>query len=209
MKVHTMSLGMLETNCYIVENDRAVLVIDPGAEPERVINQIRAINKPVTAILLTHTHFDHIGAVDELCRQFDVPLYAADKEKYWLTNSEFNGSQKYSAYGMPEIIVRQIPKVLVKGSRTIGTFQFDVYETPGHSPGSLSFVFDDFAVVGDTLFKEGIGRTDLKEGNLQSLMHSITEVLFRLDEQMIIYPGHGPKTTIGYEMNHNPFINGY
>jgi len=204
-----MSLGMLETNCYIVENDRAVLVIDPGAEPERVINQIRAINKPVTAILLTHTHFDHIGAVDELCRQFDVPLYAADKEKYWLTNSEFNGSQKYSAYGMPEIIVRQIPKVLVKGSRTIGTFQFDVYETPGHSPGSLSFVFDDFAVVGDTLFKEGIGRTDLKEGNLQSLMHSITEVLFRLDEQMIIYPGHGPKTTIGYEMNHNPFINGY
>lgn len=209
MKVHTMSLGILETNCYIVENDRAVLVIDPGAEPERVINQIRAINKPVTAILLTHTHFDHIGAVDELCRQFDVPLYAADKEKYWLTNSEFNGSQKYSAYGMPEIIVRQIPKVLVKGSRTIGTFQFDVYETPGHSPGSLSFVFDDFAVVGDTLFKEGIGRTDLKEGNLQSLMHSITEVLFRLDEQMIIYPGHGPKTTIGYEMNHNPFINGY
>lgn len=209
MKVHTMSLGMLETNCYIVENDRAVLVIDPGAEPERVINQIRAINKPVTAILLTHTHFDHIGAVDELCRQFDVPLYAADKEKYWLTNSEFNGSQKYSAYGMPEIIVRQIPKVLVKGSRTIGTFQFDVYETPGHSPGSLSFVFDDFAVVGDTLFKEGIGRTDLKEGNLQSLIHSITEVLFRLDEQMIIYPGHGPKTTIGYEMNHNPFINGY
>ncbi len=209
MKVHTMSLGMLETNCYIVENDRAVLVIDPGAEPERVIDQIRAINKPVTAILLTHTHFDHIGAVDELCRQFDVPLYAADKEKYWLTNSEFNGSQKYSAYGMPEIIVRQIPKVLVKGSRTIGTFQFDVYETPGHSPGSLSFVFDDFAVVGDTLFKEGIGRTDLKEGNLQSLMHSITEVLFRLDEQMIIYPGHGPKTTIGYEMNHNPFINGY
>jgi len=204
-----MSLGMLETNCYIVENDRAVLVIDPGAEPERVIDQIRAINKPVTAILLTHTHFDHIGAVDELCRQFDVPLYAADKEKYWLTNSEFNGSQKYSAYGMPEIIVRQIPKVLVKGSRTIGTFQFDVYETPGHSPGSLSFVFDDFAVVGDTLFKEGIGRTDLKEGNLQSLMHSITEVLFRLDEQMIIYPGHGPKTTIGYEMNHNPFINGY
>ena len=194
MKVHTMSLGMLETNCYIVENDRAVLVIDPGAEPERVIDQIRAINKPVTAILLTHTHFDHIGAVDELCRQFDVPLYAADKEKYWLTNSEFNGSQKYSAYGMPEIIVRQIPKVLVKGSRTIGTFQFDVYETPGHSPGSLSFVFDDFAVVGDTLFKEGIGRTDLKEGNLQSLMHSITEVLFRLDEQMIIYPGHGPKT---------------
>ena len=164
MKVHTMSLGMLETNCYIVENDRAVLVIDPGAEPERVIDQIRAINKPVTAILLTHTHFDHIGAVDELCRQFDVPLYAADKEKYWLTNSEFNGSQKYSAYGMPEIIVRQIPKVLVKGSRTIGTFQFDVYETPGHSPGSLSFVFDDFAVVGDTLFKEGIGRTDLKEG---------------------------------------------
>lgn len=209
MKVHTMSLGILETNCYIVENDRAVLVIDPGAEPERVIDQIRAINKPVTAILLTHTHFDHIGAVDELCRQFDVPLYAADKEKYWLTNSEFNGSQKYSAYGMPEIIVRQIPKVLVKGSRTIGTFQFDVYETPGHSPGSLSFVFDDFAVVGDTLFKEGIGRTDLKEGNLQSLMHSITEVLFQLDEQMTIYPGHGPKTTIGYEMNHNPFINGY
>ncbi|KAA1040107.1 MBL fold metallo-hydrolase [Macrococcus equipercicus] len=209
MKLHAMSLGMLETNCYIVENDEEVLVIDPGAEAEKIINQLVAVNKPVAGILLTHTHFDHIGAVDDLCRKFDVPVYVSDKEKYWLSNSAFNGSQKFSRYGIPEIVIRQEPKIIAKGQRHVKSFDFQVMETPGHSPGSLTYVFDDFAVVGDTLFNEGIGRTDLKDGNLQSLMHSITEVLFSLDEATVIYPGHGPKTTIGHEMDHNPYVNGY
>ncbi|TDM13143.1 MBL fold metallo-hydrolase [Macrococcus lamae] len=209
MKLYTLSLGMLETNCYLIESETEVLIIDPGAEPEKIINQIMVINKPVAAVLLTHAHFDHIGAVDEICNKYNAPLYIAEKEKYWLTDAELNGSGKFLSYGLPETIVKQHPKVIAKGHRTIKSFSFEVLETPGHSPGSLSFIFEDFAIVGDTLFKEGIGRTDLKDGNLQSLMHSITEVLFSLDEEMTVYPGHGPKTTIGYEMDHNPYINGY
>ncbi|ULG71095.1 MBL fold metallo-hydrolase [Macrococcus brunensis] len=205
MKVHALSLGPVQTNCYIIENEETLLVIDPGAEFEKINSLIQNLNKQVEAVLLTHTHFDHIGAVEDLVDAFQVKVYVAEEEKYWLSDPESNGSEKFKSYGLEEIVVRVKPEILRPGQKTLGSFKFDVMHTPGHSPGSLTFVFEDFAVVGDTLFKEGIGRTDLKEGNLQTLMNSIDE-LMSLPEDTVIYPGHGPKTTLAYESDHNPFL---
>ncbi|TDM04344.1 MBL fold metallo-hydrolase [Macrococcus carouselicus] len=205
MKVHTLSLGPIQTNCYIIENEEAVLIIDPGAEVEKIQSLIQKLDKPLEAILLTHAHFDHIGAVDDLVTLTDKKVYMGDEEKYWLSDPSSNGSEKFKSYGLEEILIRTKPVVIRPGSKKIGSFQFTVIHTPGHSPGSLSFVFNDFAIVGDTLFKEGIGRTDLKEGNMQTLMNSI-EQLLELGDDMLIYPGHGPKTTIEYERENNPYL---
>lgn len=209
MKVHVMSLGAIETNCYIIENDMSVIIIDPGAEGERVTRKVDELNKRVEAVLLTHSHFDHIGAVDIVCDTYDVDVYVGQEEKYWLSDPVSNGSEKFKAYHLPEVIVTRQPKVLSPGEKTLGNFHFNAVKTPGHSPGSLTFIFDDFAIVGDTLFKEGIGRTDLKDGNLQQLMHSIHTQLLTLDGETIIYPGHGPKTTIDLEIENNPYLNGF
>ena len=205
MKVHVLSLGPIQTNCYIIERDTSLLIVDPGAEFEKMSTLINQLNKKVEAILLTHTHFDHIGAVDELAAALDVKVYVADEEKYWLSDPEANGSEKFKSYGLEEVVVWTKPEILHPGHKTLGSFEFDIMHTPGHSPGSLTFIFEDFAVVGDTLFKEGIGRTDLKEGNLQTLMTSI-DALMTLPEETVIYPGHGPKTTLAYESAHNPFL---
>lgn len=205
MKVHVLSLGPIQTNCYIIENDTSLLIVDPGAEFEKISTLINQLNKKVEAILLTHTHFDHIGAVDELAAALDVKVYVADEEKYWLSDPAANGSEKFKSYGLEEVVARVKPEILRPGHKTLGSFKFDIMHTPGHSPGSLTFIFEDFAVVGDTLFKEGIGRTDLKEGNLQTLMTSI-DALMALPEETVIYPGHGPKTTLAYESDHNPFL---
>ncbi|GGB04842.1 MBL fold metallo-hydrolase [Macrococcus hajekii] len=205
MKIHVLCLGPIQTNCYFVENEESILVIDPGAEYERIEKQLEAIGKPVAAILLTHAHFDHIGAVDALVADTEATVYIGQEEQYWLADPESNGSLKFKSYGLDEIVSRTKPEIIRPGKKSVGTFKFDVIHTPGHSPGSVSYIFKDFAVVGDTLFKEGIGRTDLKEGNLQQLMNSIDQLL-ELPDEMTIYPGHGPKTTIQYESDNNPYL---
>ncbi|MCU7556838.1 MBL fold metallo-hydrolase [Macrococcus capreoli] len=204
-----LPLGQIQTNCYIVHNAEEILIFDPGDEPEKIINAILPLNKKVVAVVLTHTHFDHIGAVDTICAHYNVPVFVSQEERYWLTDTIKNGSEKFKQYGLEPVIAKTSPKVINKGIQTISSFTFDVRHTPGHSPGSLSFIFDDFAIVGDTLFKESIGRTDLYEGNTQQLLNSIDQQLMVLDAQFVICPGHGPNTTIQFESDHNPFLNGY
>lgn len=204
-----LPLGQIQTNCYILHNESEILIFDPGDEPKKIIDAVLPLEKKVIAVILTHTHFDHIGAVDAICEQFNVPVYVSQEEQYWLTDTIKNGSEKFKQYGLEPVIAKTKPLIMQLGQQTIGSFTFDVRHTPGHSPGSQSFIFDDFAIVGDTLFKESIGRTDLYEGNTQQLLNSIDQQLMTLDEQFIICPGHGSYTTIQHEMDHNPFLNGY
>ncbi|UTH10632.1 MBL fold metallo-hydrolase [Macrococcoides canis] len=206
MKKKKIALGMIETNCYIIENEHEILIIDPGSEPERIIDTIGNTDKKVSGVLLTHAHFDHIGAVDAICSHYHCALYMSQIEKYFLTDPLKNGSEKFRQYGIEPVIVNQQPKYLDNGVQQIGTFNFEVRHTPGHSPGSLSFIFKNFAIVGDTLFKEGIGRTDLYQGDTSQLLGSIDRELFSLDEACIICPGHGPDTTVGYEQLNNPYL---
>ncbi|WP_414050264.1 MBL fold metallo-hydrolase [Macrococcus animalis] len=202
-------LGQIQTNCYIIHNEEEILIFDPGDEPDKIINVILPLEKKVLAVILTHTHFDHIGAVDEICEVFNVPVYVSEEEKFWLTDTIKNGSEKFKQYGLEPVIARTKPTIMKLGKQSIGSFLFEVRHTPGHSPGSQSFIFNDFGIVGDTLFKESIGRTDLYQGNTQQLLNSIDQHLMTLDKDFVICPGHGGYTTIQHEMNRNPFLNGY
>jgi len=166
-------------------------------------------NLKPAAILLTHAHFDHIGAVDELRERYSVPVYLHHLEKDWLGKPNLNGSGKYAA--LPDYRINDADILLTQEKHLkIGSFQMDIFHTPGHSPGRVSFLFgtEGFAIVGDTLFRGSIGRTDLMDGSEQKLLKSIQDSLLTLPEHMILYPGHGPETTPEQEMKNNPFLRG-
>lgn len=213
MNVRVYALGPVQTNCYIVSNtEKECLIFDPGEEAARVIKAIRTNGLKPLAIFLTHAHFDHIGAVDVIRETFDVPLWIHEKEVDWLSDPLKNGSGKYAE--LPNYTVAP-PKEehIIRSEQTveIGSFSFEAVFTPGHSPGSISYIFaeDGFAIVGDTLFKQSIGRTDLLGGSTKVLLESIHSKLLSLPEETIIYPGHGDYTTPEQEMDNNPFLNGF
>lgn len=209
MKVYSYSLGLVETNCYIIEGDNELLVIDPSDNGSFINQKIEKFNKKVAGILLTHAHFDHIGAVDDVVKKHGVKVYVHKEEKSWLTDTVKNGSKKFEMYQMPPVVQKTVPEVIEEGTHQIGEFEFEALHTPGHSPGSLSYVFGDFAIVGDTLFKGGIGRTDLYRGDTDTLMNAIEEKLLNLDPYTTIFPGHGPESTIQEEEMTNPYLNGF
>ncbi|UXU53911.1 MBL fold metallo-hydrolase [Staphylococcus agnetis] len=207
MEISYLPLGFVSTNTYFVTNEDALLIIDPAGESHKILDKIKSMNKPLKAILLTHAHFDHIAALDDVLDVYPVPVYMHQNEHDFLTNPAKNGSQKFQELGLPIITSQAKPQFIDEGDIQLDGFDISVLYTPGHSPGSLSYVFKDFAVVGDTLFNNGIGRTDLYQGDLETLIDSIKDKLFELDETMPIYPGHGPSTTIENEFM-NPFLNG-
>ncbi|MEB7823679.1 MBL fold metallo-hydrolase [Staphylococcus chromogenes] len=207
MEISYLPLGFVSTNTYFVTNDSSLLLIDPAGESHKIIYKIKELNKPLVAILLTHAHFDHIAALDDILAEYDVPVYMHENEIDFLQNPEKNGSAKFKEMGLPIITSKASPKTISEGKIALHGFDIDVLFTPGHSPGSLSYVFKDFAVVGDTLFNNGIGRTDLYQGDYETLVDSIKDKLFELDETMPIYPGHGASTTIENEY-FNPYLNG-
>lgn len=208
LKVTYFPLGPVQTNCYFVaDKDQNCLVIDPGEESEKIIRYIEEEGLKPVAIFLTHGHFDHIGAVDAVRDAFKVPVYIHEKEQHTLTDPARNGSSRYP--GLPLVKNRPADNLIAAGGQMdIGPFTFDMRDTPGHSPGSLSFVFeeDGFAIVGDTLFQGSVGRTDLPGGDTETLLQAIHDELLTLDEEMIVYPGHGGPTTIGEEVRTNPFL---
>ncbi|WP_342598387.1 MBL fold metallo-hydrolase [Psychrobacillus sp. FSL H8-0483] len=209
--IRTYPLGFIQTNCYIVSNaEKQCLIFDPGGEGEKLISELHRLKLKPLAILLTHAHFDHIGAVDEVRDAYTIPVYIHTAEKKWLLDPSKNGSAKYAE--IPSISGKEADIILNNESELqIGNFHFQLLHTPGHSPGSLTFYFeeDGFAVVGDTLFQNSIGRTDLPGGNEEQLMKAIHTKLLTLPETTIIYPGHGPASTIEDEMEKNPFLNGF
>ncbi|WP_020008416.1 MBL fold metallo-hydrolase [Salinicoccus albus] len=206
MEIKTLPLGMLETNCYILNNEKSVLIIDPSGEPEVIRQTVEEIGKPVEGILLTHAHFDHIGALDSIAETYNTAVWLGGEESDWLSDPSKNGSGKYRDMGIEPIVSDISPEVLKEGAMHIGSFSFESIHTPGHSPGSMSFLFEDFIISGDVLFNGGIGRTDLYRGDHMTLLNTIEQKLYALDADTEVYPGHGPSTVIGKEKTSNPFI---
>jgi hydroxyacylglutathione hydrolase len=206
LKVETYSLGPLQTNAYVLykPDEQRCIIIDPGMNPQPVIRKVK--DWEVEAILLTHAHFDHIGGVDELRKLKNCPVYLHDAEAEWLTNPKKNGSTMWSEVTAPissdpaEYGLDHNMKLKLLGET------FKVYHTPGHSPGSVSFHLDNMLFGGDVLFRQSVGRTDLPGGSSRELYNSIQTILFKLDDQTVVYPGHGPRTTIGYEKVNNPHV---
>ncbi|UUZ83415.1 MBL fold metallo-hydrolase [Paenibacillus sp. P26] len=206
LKVEIFSLGPLQTNAYLISRpgENKGIVIDPGMNPKPPLKRVEDME--IEAILLTHAHFDHIGGVDELRKLKGCPVYLHDAEAEWLTNPKYNGSARWPELGAP-IVTEPAEYALDQGQelKLLGLV-FKVFHTPGHSPGSVSFLYGNQLFSGDVLFRLSVGRTDLPGGDQQDLLDSIHDKLFEPPDDTIVYPGHGAKTTIGYERENNPYV---
>lgn len=205
MKIHGMSLGQLGTNCYVIYKERQAIIIDPGGDSDILKEWLQKKELAPTAILLTHAHFDHIGAVESIREYYRIPVYLHEAEEDWMGEPELNGS---ALFPVGNISCQPADHLITSGKMQIADFSFEVVHTPGHSPGGVSFIFseDKIVISGDCLFQNGIGRTDLPGGNSEQLIRSIKDKLLTLDGQFTVYPGHGPITTIEEERMNNPFI---
>jgi len=205
MQIKQMSLGPLGTNCYILYNQKEAVIIDPGGNANQVTSFLKEEGLTPQAILLTHAHFDHIGAVDELRSYFNIDVHLHENEADWLTDPNLNGSHRFVG---AEISTNRPEHFLTPGIMEFASLKFEIKHTPGHSPGSVSFIFHNEQKIfsGDVLFQQGIGRTDLIGGSLEQLEKSIKNQLFTLEDSYTVYPGHGLETSIGSEKRNNPFV---
>lgn len=208
LKIEKFELGPIGTNAYLLstEDGSRGVIIDPGMNPKPLIKRINGME--IEAILLTHAHFDHIGGVDEIRKLKGCPVYLHDAEADWLTDAKKNGSARWPELGA--LIESEPAEYALDEGMTLmllGDEKLQVFHTPGHSPGSVSFLYaGKHLFSGDVLFKMSVGRTDLPGGNERQLLDSIHGTLFDFDDDVQVYPGHGGKTTIGFERANNPYV---
>lgn len=193
--VDRLMVGDLGVNCYIVENHETgeCFIVDPGAEPERIVKSVG--ERRPTAVLLTHGHFDHIGAVDAVCSHYGIPLYMHREDAPKLTDADANVSR---LFGCP--VVQQTEPVLLEGGEKLALagMELEVLHTPGHSRGGVCYVLPENqgVLTGDTLFAHGYGRTDFADGDFATLCRSLRQLL-RLSPKRITYPGHDEPGLVG------------
>lgn len=206
MILQILTVGLIQTNCYIIgcEQTKEGAIIDPGGHPERILRAVREAGLTVRYVLNTHCHFDHMAANADVVAATGAPLAAHPAERPIL---ESRGGAAW--FGVP-ISASPLPDLELADGQTleVGMLRIQVLHTPGHSPGSVTFYLPDQGVAfdGDILFAMGVGRTDLPGGDWDTLMRSIGEVLFALPDETVLYPGHGPKTTVGQEKRFNPWL---
>ena len=207
MIIEELELEPFGSNCYIVgdESKKEGIIIDPGAGANQILSRVEDLGLEIKLILLTHRHHDHTGALGEVkeATNAEVAIHADDQS---LQREQHSGSVFPSSHqSLPS------PDRLLKGgdSIDIGDLHFLVLHTPGHTPGGICLLGEGVVFSGDTLFNFGIGRYDMPGGNGNQLMDSIHTKLMVLPDNTIVYPGHGPHTTIGTERNGNPFLRGY
>ena len=173
MQIEIVKVGNLECNCYLLNIENKILVVDPGDDEDKIVNAIG--EREVVGVVVTHYHFDHIGVLENILDRYGVLVY--DKNN------------------------------MIEGGNNIDVFSFDVIYTPGHKEDSISIYFKEDKVMfcGDFIFKNSIGRCDLLGGNIEEMLMSINKIK-EYDKDIIIYPGHGDITSLGYEINNNIYF---
>lgn len=193
--VERLVVGELAVNCYIVENmeTHEVFLVDPGAQADKIIRQVG--DRKVCAVLLTHGHYDHIGAVDEVCAHFDIPVYMHAEDAAKLGDAMANVS---AVFGEALIQTTTPVTIVNEGPLTLAGMELQVLHTPGHSNGCICCILPEAQgiLTGDTLFAHGYGRTDFADGNFTKLHQSLRR-LFRLTPKMTVYPGHDGPGVVG------------
>ncbi len=205
MSVEIFNLGPLETNCYLIYNEGEALAIDPGGNPASVVQFLQKNSLKLCGIYLTHLHFDHLYGVADLHEATNAPIYYPTDDAFLLDTE----SGKGGIWGFPAV-KKFDGENLMEGPHAPSkstALHFTCISTPGHTPGGVSLYFPDLASVftGDSLFYRAVGRSDLPGGDHNVLIQSIRNKLFTLPDNTMVYPGHGPESSIAQEKAHNPY----
>lgn len=203
--VTTLPVGGLQTNCYILKSDDSddCAVIDPGGDPERIIEAVTSAELNLKYILCTHGHPDHTGGVSLLHKELGGSYYLAEADVDYSANAP---DWLVTALGGFNVPPEPDSSLENSDSLTLGSGEITFIRTPGHTPGSTCFLFEGMVFTGDTLFKDSIGRYDLPGGDGKQEIESIRDHLLVLPDETAVYPGHGPSSTIGVERSSNPFL---
>ncbi len=203
MIIRNLVVGPLESNCFVIadEKTREALVIDPGDEPDKILDFITGNNLEVKYIVCTHAHFDHVGAVPEIKKETGAKIIIhRDELDMYQRSKDLAALWTYELDPLPE------PDIfVVEGDKLeIGDVKFEILHTPGHSPGGICIYGEGILLTGDTLFAGSVGRTDFPGGDIEKLKRSFKKLMALPDETKVL-PGHGPQSTIGNERIHNLF----
>lgn len=201
LKIKKFVLGMMQTNCYLIEDGNNSMLVDPGDDYEVIINYLNTNNLRIAAILLTHGHFDHIGAVEDLVEVYNCPVYLHKND----ISTFYDDSLNLSNYYTPLKIITKVNEV--EDSIFINDYSIKFVNLPGHTPGSCFIIFDDYNIIfsGDVLFKGSIGRYDFPNSSVKQTQDTIARIK-NIDIDYMIYPGHGDSTSLFFEKNNNIYL---
>jgi glyoxylase-like metal-dependent hydrolase (beta-lactamase superfamily II) len=202
--VDRYEVGPIGTNCYVVRKDRSsaeAVVVDPGGDAAQLRLELATSGARVVAILITHGHWDHLGGVADLAEASGAPVHMADDERALLEDVN-----TFTPHGIR--LRSHTPEVLLQGDETLelAEMTFETLRVPGHSPAHLAYYTDGCLFSGDVLFAGSVGRTDIPGADWETLVESIRMLAERFPPETIVYPGHGPETTLGAELARNPFL---
>jgi len=206
LKIIQIPVGALVMNATLVmdEESRETIFFDPGDEIEKILEIAKNENMNIIRLIATHCHVDHIAGANLAMEKLQLPLEICPLGKEMLGNV----GPIAAAFGYSVTEIKEGGYIDEGDIVKIGKYEFNILHCPGHSPDSLCFYSKGILIGGDVIFKGSLGRTDLPGGNTEQLMNAITKKIYPLPDETIIYPGHGPETTLGIEKKENPYLNG-
>jgi hydroxyacylglutathione hydrolase len=207
MILETLTVGPFQENCYVIGDGASGAIVDPGDEAARIALAVEQTGLEIGQILVTHAHIDHVGAVGALADEYACPVLMHAEAEPMLQQLPTQAMMMGLRFGKVPAVDRHIQD---GETLEVGSLKLQSLYTPGHAPGHLAFYVESEGLVlsGDALFAGSVGRTDLFGGDMEVLVRSINERLLTLPDETRVYPGHGPRTTIGDERAYNPFLRG-